>query len=150
MNEKRAFAFMVAGYAAMLSNVSTAAAETGLMVVPQAKLHWEHTPEGVAFAALEGDRFKESYMAMVRLPGGLSSPVHTKSAGMFGIVVSGSMVHIGAAESGADTPILTAGDYYRIPADLAHVSKCVSQEECVTFLYQDGPFDFLPVQENSK
>lgn len=40
---------------------------------------------------------------------------------------------------------LPAGSWYRIPAGFAHVSACVSAADCVTFLYQDGRFDFLPV-----
>jgi len=115
-------------------------------------LSWQTTPEGVTFAPLKGDRFSESYIAMVRLPAGLVSPVHVKSAGMYGLVVSGEMVHVagkGGAGEGAGK-VLKAGDYYEIPPGLPHQSKCVSNVECVTFLYQDGPFDFLPVGEGGQ
>ena len=121
------------------------AAEIRLSV--QQGLAWETTPEGVAFAPLKGNRFEESYMAMVRLPAGLVSPAHVKSSAMFGLVVSGQMVHLPKDQTGSGETVLQAGDYYEIPAGLAHVSKCVSKVECVTFLYQDGPFDFLPVGE---
>lgn len=110
-------------------------------------LEWQTTGEGVAFAPLRGNRFEESYMAMVRLPAGLVSPVHVKSAGMFGLVVSGEMVHLADDRNDGREKVLKSGDYYEIPAGLPHLSKCVSQIECVTFLYQDGPFDFLPVGE---
>ncbi|MEP1206757.1 MAG: DUF4437 domain-containing protein [Rhizobiaceae bacterium] len=106
-------------------------------------LNWETTPEGVAFASLVGDRFNEAYMAMVKLPGGLVSPPHTKSANMFGVMVSGAMIHEAVGES--SNIVLRTGSFYKIPRDVPHVSKCVSNEECVTFLYQDGKFDFLPV-----
>ena len=109
---------------------------------------WETTQEGVAFAPLIGDRFSEAYMAMVRLPAGLISPPHIKSSNMFGIVVSGTMVH---SELGVDYTtevLLEPGSFYKIPKGLAHISKCVSEVECVTFLYQDGKFDFLPVTKN--
>jgi hypothetical protein len=43
--------------------------------------------------------------------------------------------------------VLPEGSFYKIPAGLAHVSKCVSQIDCITFLYQDGKFDFLPVPQ---
>ncbi|WP_306143630.1 cupin domain-containing protein [Roseibium sp. MMSF_3412] len=110
-------------------------------------LEWQTTGEGVAFAPLRGNRFEESYMAMVRLPAGLVSPVHVKSAGMFGLVVTGEMVHVAGDRIGGREKVLKSGDYYEIPAGLPHLSKCVSQIDCVTFLYQDGPFDFLPVGE---
>lgn len=116
----------------------------GIITSPMPELDWATTPEGVAFAPLQGDRFKEDYMAMVRLPGGLVSPPHVKSANMFGIVIEGVMTHV--PHHTTDTPTrLSAGAFYKIPKDLAHVSSCVSTEPCVTFLYQDGKFDFLPV-----
>ncbi|WP_269582415.1 cupin domain-containing protein [Roseibium sp. Sym1] len=124
-----------------------AAEPEAIRLTAQPDLSWEVTPEGVAFAPLKGDRFEESYMAMVRLPAGLVSPVHVKSASMFGLVVSGEMVHTSEADAAEAAKVLKAGDYYEIPAGLPHQSKCVSNVECVTFLYQDGPFDFLPLEE---
>ncbi len=134
----------------VLGSTATEVVASEIRLSIQQALSWETTVEGVAFAPLKGNRFKESYMAMVRLPAGLASPVHMKSAGMYGLVVSGQMVHLsGNALDGAET-VLRAGDYYEIPAGVAHVSKCVSAVECVTFLYQDGPFDFLPIVEGHK
>lgn len=125
-------------------------AADGIKLMPEANLDWDITPEGVAFAPLEGKRFEESYMAMVRLPAGLVSPVHVKTATMYGLVVSGQMVHVAEENIGKRETVLEPGDYYQIPAGLPHLSKCVSGVECVTFLYQDGPFDFLPVGEGNQ
>lgn len=113
------------------------------ITLPPAQLDWQPTPEGVAFAALDGNRFEEPYMAMVRLPSGLVSPAHTKSANMFGVVVAGTMTHNAVgAETGTALP---RGSFYKIPRDVPHISQCISEVDCVTFLYQDGKFDFLPV-----
>ncbi len=114
---------------------------------PPAAQAFETSTEGVGFAPLEGDRFAGAYMAMVRLPGGLVSPAHVKSANMFGVVISGTLTHRAAAEETSAEVRLPAGSFYRIPAGLAHVSSCVSSEDCVTFLYQDGKFDFLPAKQ---
>ena len=108
-------------------------------------LAWEVTPEGVAFAPLVGDRFAEPYMAMVRLPAGLVSPPHVKSADMFGVMVAGEMTHVALDADADSAQPLPAGAFYRVPADVAHVSACVSEVDCVAFLYQDGAFDFEPV-----
>lgn len=113
---------------------------------PPAAQAFEISTEGVGFAPLDGDRFAGAYMAMVRLPGGLVSPAHVKSANMFGVVISGTLTHRAAMEETSAEVHLPAGSFYRIPAGLAHISSCVSAEDCVTFLYQDGRFDFLPVQ----
>lgn len=114
--------------------------------VPVVTLDWEITSEGVGFAPLIGERFSEAYMAMVKLPAGLVSPPHVKSANMFGVVITGTMTHlaVGAAPS-MEIP-LSEGAFYKIPAGVGHVSKCISEVDCVTFLYQDGKFDFVPVK----
>ncbi|WP_158269931.1 cupin domain-containing protein [Litoreibacter ponti] len=120
-----------------------AAADPSITRLAPSALDWATTPEGVAFAPIEGDRFAGAYMAMVRLPAGLKSPAHVKSANMYGLVVEGTMTH--APDTGGETRPLPPGAFYKIPAGLAHVSSCISQVPCVTFLYQDGAFDFLPV-----
>ena len=107
-------------------------------------LDWATTPEGVAFAPLSGDRWTEAYFAMVRLPAGTVSPVHTKSASMFGLVIEGQMTH---AVPGADAAPIGPGSYLEVPAQMAHISACVSDTDCVTMLYQDGAFDFVPVTQ---
>lgn len=115
-----------------------------IITIPSSKLSWETTKEGVGFAPLQGDRFNEAYMAMVKLPAGLVSPPHIKSANMYGLVVTGTIANIAVGADPSTEVKLPGGSYYKIPAGLAHVSKCVSDVDCVTFLYQDGKFDFLP------
>lgn len=132
---------------ATLFSPTLAPAADVIKSLPTSELAWESTPEGVAFAPLNGDRFNESYMAMVRLPAGLVSPAHIKSANMFGVMISGAMVHSVVGADLNDEVVLPEGSFYRIPKNVAHVSKCVSTVECVTFLYQDGKFDFLPVSK---
>ncbi len=124
----------------------SATAEDKIQNMPANTLAWATTSEGVAFAPLIGDRFKESYMAMVKLPAGLVSPAHIKTSNMFGVMISGSMVHAIDGAAPRDDVILPEGSFYKIPKNVAHVSKCVSATDCITFLYQDGKFDFIPVE----
>ncbi len=108
-------------------------------------LAWETSEEGVGFAPLVGERFSEAYMAMVRLPAGLVSPPHVKSANMFGVVIEGTITHLAVnADPSLEIP-LAQGSFYKVPAGVGHVSRCISAVDCVTFLYQDGKFDFVPV-----
>ena len=111
------------------------------------KLAWEITEEGVGFAPLIGERFNEAYMAMVKLPAGLVSPAHVKSANMFGVVITGTITHLAVGVDPSLAVPLTAGSFYKVPAGVGHVSRCVSDIDCVTFLYQDGKFDFVPVEQ---
>lgn len=126
---------------------SQADSTAGIINLEAEELAWEVTREGVAFAPLRGNRFEDAYMAMVRLPSGLVSPPHVKTANMFGVVVSGTLTHTAVGAAPDSETRLGPGSYYKIPAGLGlgHVSKCISTIECVTFLYQDGKFDFLPV-----
>lgn len=128
----------------MFASLSAFAIEKpGIVNLSADNLKWEVTPEGAAFAALRGDRFKGAYMAMVKLPAGLTSPLHVKSANMFGVVLSGTFSHIAKGANPSTEELLPAGSYYMIPANLPHISKCVSTTECVSYLYQDGKFNFV-------
>jgi hypothetical protein len=108
---------------------------------------WETTPEGVAFAALQGDRFTESYQALVRLPAGRVSPPHIKSANMYGIMLQGEMIHYAMGDNPDTARKIGPGSFYSISSGTAHISACVSDLPCVAYLYQDGAFDFLPVPQ---
>lgn len=131
---------------AILALASHASADQ-IRLLGSGDFQWQTTPEGVAFAALQGDRFAESYQALVRLPAGTVSPPHVKSANMFGVMLEGEMIHYAAGESPDAARKMGPGSFYSIAAGTAHVSACVSQAPCVAYLYQDGAFDFLPVSQ---
>jgi len=128
---------------ACLAAPAAMAADPKITLAPAHDLDWAKTPEGVAFAPLSGDRHTGAYFAMVELPAGTVSPAHRKSATMYGVMIEGQMTH--AAPGAVDAPVVGPGAYYEIPAGLPHVSACVSKTPCVTMLYQDGAFDFVPV-----
>ena len=86
-------------------------------------------------------------MAMVRLPAGTVSPPHVKSANMFGLMVQGTMTHVASGENPISSQPIGPGGFYKVPAGLAHVSSGISPTPCVTFLYRDGAFDFVPTDQ---
>lgn len=147
IHTKRAFrCICILPMAVIIPSVSALADASGIVGLPFKSLTWETSDQGVGFAQLRGDRFSGPYMAMVRLPAGLVSPAHIKTANMFGLVITGTIVN-----HSVDAPLeietaLPAGSYYSIPGGMPHISKCVSSVDCVTYLYQDGKFDFLPVE----
>ena len=106
---------------------------------------WQTTPEGVAFAPLQWDRFSEAYQAFVRMPAGTVSPPHVKFANMFGVMLNGEMIHYQTGATPDDARRMGPGFFYSIAAGTPHVSACVSDVPCVVYLYQDGAFDFRPV-----
>ncbi len=133
--------------AAYFGASALSASTTEIVNKPPSELNWETTAEGVGFAPLTGDRFNEAYMAMVRLPAGLVSPAHIKSSNMFGVVVAGAMTHLAVGADASTEVLLTEGSFYKVPAGVDHISKRVSETDCITFLYQDGKFDFLPIDQ---
>jgi len=135
-----------ASIAATLIAVASASAEP-IRLLGSNDFVWETTPEGVAFAALQGDRFTESYQALVRLPAGTISPPQVKTANMYGVMLQGEMIHYLSDEDPATARRMGPGSFYSISAGTAHVSACVSDAPCIAYLYQDGAFDFLPVQQ---
>jgi uncharacterized RmlC-like cupin family protein len=130
--------------AALLFSAMPSIAE-GIRVIASTDLEWETTAEGVAFAALQGDRFQEPYQAMVRLPAGTISPPHIKSANMSGVMIKGQMIHYADGTDPSTATPIGPGAFYRIPAGMAHISACVSENTCVVYLTRDDAFDFLPV-----
>ena len=147
MNKASPPFILVLVLSATLFTPALALATGAIKNLPASELAWESTPEGVAFAPLKGDRFNESYMTMVRLPAGLVSPAHTKTANMFGVMISGAMVHRVVGADLTEETVLAEGSFYTIPKNVPHVSKCVSTVDCVTFLYRDGKFDFVLVSK---
>lgn len=148
MRKNRYSIFAAMAFASLaFAQPGAAGAEDAITNIPAAQLDWARTEEGVAFASLVGDRFVEPYMAMVQLPAGLVSPPHVKTANMFGVVISGTMTHSAVGADRSAEIHLHEGSFYKVPAGLAHISRCVSETDCVTFLYQDGGFDFLPVAQ---
>lgn len=129
----------------LLSSVPGSADQITLL--GPADFAWETTPEGVAFASLQGDRFAESYQALVKLPAGTVSPPHVKSANMYGVLLQGEMIHYASNDDPQTARKIGAGAFYSVPRGMAHVSACISEVPCVAYLYQDGAFDFLPVQK---
>ena len=133
--------------AALLLTSITHASADPIRLMGSEDFDWQTTPEGVAFAALEGDRFAEAYQALVRLPAGTVSPPHVKTANMYGVMLEGEMIHYANAEDAASAQRMGPGSFYKIAAGTPHVSACVSETPCVAYLYQDGAFDFLPVTQ---
>lgn len=130
-----------------LTSLSSQTCAEPIRLLSSNDIEWERTQEGVAFAALQGDRFSEPYQALVRLPAGTISPPHVKSANMFGVMLEGEMTHYASGENPEAARRVGPGSFYSIAAGTAHISVCVSETSCVAYLYQDGAFDFLPVTQ---
>lgn len=90
-----------------------------------------------------GDLTSGKHGTFIRMPAGFVSPLHTHTEDYFAVVISG--VGANGAPDAADVP-LPEGSYWFQRGEEAHVTKCLSAEDCLFFIVQPGQFDYVPVQ----
>lgn len=104
-------------------------------------------PEGPQMAALRGDPSEGPFDAILRVPAGFESPMHTHSNDERVIQLSGRSVHWLAGESRETASVMEPGDYMMLPAGMAHVSGTTDDEESLEFVTMDGAFDVALAEE---
>ena len=86
-----------------------------------------------------GDLQNGQHGTFVRMPAGFKSPVHTHTEDYYAVVLKG----VGANHSpkGEVVP-LPVGSYWFQRGEEAHVTQCLSDDECLFFIVQPGKFDY--------
>ena len=100
-------------------------------------------PNGPQMATLWGDPTSGAYGALLRVPAGFESPMHRHSHDERVVVIRGTSVHWTEGETREMAPLMTTGDYMLMPAGINHISAAAPGEDCIEFITQDGPFDFI-------
>lgn len=77
----------------------------------------------------------------IRQPPGFVSANHTHTEDYYAVVVKGVMAN--TQTGGKDVP-LPAGSYFFQKGEEDHVTKCISDTECLMFIVQAGKFDLIP------
>lgn len=90
-----------------------------------------------------GDLTKGMHGTFIKMPAGFVSPVHTHTEDYLAVVIHG--VGENGPAGAPDVP-LPVGSYWFQRGEEPHVTKCLSKEDCLFFLYQPGKFDYIPVQ----
>jgi len=108
------------------------------------QLKWVANPDapGGMSAVAWGDPDSGAHGAFHKFTAGFTAPLHTHSANLRIVVISGTMSMSG--EDGKETT-LPAGSYFYQPRRYKHVTKCLEGSECVAFVVADGRFDIKPV-----
>lgn len=88
-----------------------------------------------------GDMTSGEHSTYIRMPPGFDGAVHVHTYDFWVAVVSG--VAVNTAAGGVDVQ-LPQGSFWFQPGGQPHYTKCVSQVECVFFVSQNGPFDYIP------
>lgn len=93
-------------------------------------------------AAAYGDMTRGEHGTYIRMPAGFDGAVHIHTHDFWVAVVSG--VAVNSAVGGIDVP-LPQGSFWFQPGGRPHYTKCLSQVECVFFVNQNGPFDYIVI-----
>jgi anti-sigma factor ChrR (cupin superfamily) len=123
-----------------------AATPAALVTMTPDELKWVANPANadVMMAAVWGDPAKGPHGAFHKFKAGFNAGLHTHSADMHIVVVSGTM--IATAEGGPEKK-LPPGSYEYQPHSVKHVTKCDTGGECVIFVVASGTFDLVPAEE---
>jgi len=86
-----------------------------------------------------GDMAKGAHSTFIRMPSGFSGAVHTHTHDFRVAVISG--VGVNVAVGGKDIP-LPPGSYWFQPGGKKHVTKCISETDCLFYATQSEAFDY--------
>ncbi len=119
----------------MATNTATAADQ----------LEWAPLGErGAQISLLWGDPTSDDYAAFIKIPPGFTPGPHHHTGDYHGINVAGNWVHIFGTD---DVRALPQGSYVMQPGGEQHNDACAGPEDCVLFIHQHTPQDFIPANQ---
>jgi mannose-6-phosphate isomerase-like protein (cupin superfamily) len=108
------------------------------LVVAKADLKWKDMGiPGVAAAPVSGDMEKGASRFFLKYPVGFVSPKHHHTADHYVTVVSGTIT---LTVDGKEHR-LGPGSYFALTEKMPHTAKVEGNEEAVSFIQADGPWD---------
>jgi quercetin dioxygenase-like cupin family protein len=112
------------------------------LIRPASELKWvPQSPDvPLMLASLWGHRDQGHYGELVRMPAGFNSGLHAHTGNFYGVLVSGTWIHMEENGAGADQE-LGPGSYVMQPGRGMHVDQCKQGTDCILFLYQDEKGD---------
>ena len=130
------------------SALGVAAAPEGKASVSTPVTALQYGPTGVSdgihgellAAPAYGDLGHGPHGTFIRMPPGFVSSVHIHTEDYWGVVVSG--VAVNGQPGSKDVP-LPVGSYWFQKGGERHVTKCISPNECLFFISQQGKFDYV-------
>ena len=108
--------------------------------IPSAQVKYKDLG-GPQLGTVWGDSAKGAHGSFLRLPKGFVSPAHLHSGDYYGVIVEGSVTN---AEAGQQEVVLGPGSYYFQKGKSDHVTKCMSNADCLIYISQSKAFDFVP------
>ena len=99
------------------------------------KAVYPNMPSGPKMILLSGNPGQGAFSAMVKLPAGHGSELHTHPAAFHGVSVSGTVTNGRTAEDAVE---LSPGSVWTQPADEAHYTGCAGDTDCIFVGHMEG------------
>ena len=100
-------------------------------------------PDGPMMTLVSGNPKEGAFTAVVKLPAGHASPLHTHPANLQGIVLSGTVTNGRTAEDAAS---ITAGSMWTQAADEVHYTGCTEEADCIFVGRMEGAMGTTPAE----
>lgn len=118
-----------------------ASAGVGTMA-PADQMEWRELAPGspLKVVILWGDRSKDEYAMLLKLPAGFVAPIHAHTGDYYGINVTGTWRH---SFDGGEERALPPGSYVFQPGMGMHGDACAGPDDCILFIHQHAKADFI-------
>jgi hypothetical protein len=103
---------------------------------------------GAKLGNLTGDYKKGAYGALLKMPAGFTSPMHSHTGAYEAIEIQGTSSHWLKGEDGTKAKKMTPGSYWSMPGKSDHVSACAVGQDCIFYVWQKTKFDFVAAKED--
>jgi quercetin dioxygenase-like cupin family protein len=100
-------------------------------------------PDGLHVYPLSGNPGAGAFTAIVKMPAGFKTPLHTHTFAYDGVALSGGLFH---GVSATDIHDVEKGSVWRQPADEAHIDGCKSETPCYMLVSFEGAVDMKPAE----
>jgi hypothetical protein len=114
------------------------------LMIPAGELKWEPYAPGspLQVAPLWGDRSAPGDHGMLlKLPAGFEAGLHSHTLTYHAVALQGKWVH---TDEMKNTKELGPMSYVQQLGKANHNDVCKGPEDCIIFIHQDGPGDFIP------
>jgi hypothetical protein len=131
---------------ALLTVSQTEAQKKNVVAWAATDLKWTEMkggPPGSMYSNLWGDIMKGAYGTFIKLPAGMSNPLHSHSSDTKLVVISGTFW---VQPEGGQRKELGPGSYLFQPGKAKHMSGTVAGSDCLVFQESTGKFDFVPAE----
>ena len=122
-----------------------------LVQVPAGDLKWEpFYPGGPEEAFIIGSKGakKGPTAFFIKFKAGFDSGWHVHDSAYTGIILAGTILETDKAAA-EPAKSLVAGSYYMQPKTI-HRTQCAPGADCLVYIYEEGPFSFVPTDESGK